>query len=61
MEKTRIGLTLDRDLIEWADQVAKEKRVTRSAYFNHILWVLRRERVTLDRDIMFRDRIIDTE
>ena len=43
MEKIRLTLTLDRDLVEWADKVAKKLNFSRSSYFNYLLWCRKRE------------------
>lgn len=54
MKKIKVAFTIDEDILKWADRVSKEKRVTRSAFVNHVLWVLKKERLTLDRDIVFK-------
>lgn len=54
MEKVKVALTLDKDLLQWVDKVSKQKRVTRSAFINHVIWVLKRENITLDKDIVLK-------
>ena len=54
LKKKKIAITVDGDLLTWWDQTARSKRVSRSAYLNHILWTLKRNRITLDRDVVIK-------
>ena len=65
MSKSKLNITLDRDLIEFAKEYAQYQRTTVSEIFSQFILNLKRSRENEPTDVImadpdFRDSLIDT-